>query len=128
MNKERLELAIQALEEYTNPHEFTMLVYTSLCGTPSCVLGHLAARQDLQNQFYLDNTGAVIDRSDPLLYPRHIASQFFDISVGDAHELFGCHGCGEAKTPEEAIAYIRGFIQRRAIDTDPEVDDNGAHE
>jgi hypothetical protein len=42
---------------------------------------------------------------------RHTAN-YFGLSEGQWDELFSAGGCGRAQTPQEAIAYIEGFIER----------------
>lgn len=83
------------------------------CGTPWCCLGHYATRSDLQSEFTLNRYGHLLFgeimvglNDDPVI-------EHFGIDYMEAVELFGAHGCGEAKTPADAIAYLRGFIARK---------------
>lgn len=47
------EIAKQALRESPDPEGFGMERYAHACGTPMCVLGHYAAREDLQQHMVL---------------------------------------------------------------------------
>src|SRR5688572_21144506 len=50
MNEENFLKLIQAVEE-ADPREFHMHRFVNACGTPACVLGNYAAREDLQSAF-----------------------------------------------------------------------------
>jgi hypothetical protein len=84
------------------------------------VLGHYAARTDLQDAFDLvyDGSGGSMDivirgTIDILGYESKPILDHFDITADEAYELFSTHGCGEAMTDrQKAIDYIRDFIDR----------------
>ncbi len=118
MNKKRLLNAARAVEEHPVPREFTMGRFKHDCGTPACVLGCYAVRHDLQRTFkpalgytmsmrlFRDEYRIIGCDSDEVL-------KHFDIYAEEAMELFGSTGCGGAKTPQEAAAYIRAFVARK---------------
>lgn len=122
----RFNNAVRALQESPAPHRFTMSRYgvpprsdsplfrdQGTCGTPACVLGHYAFRTDLQSMFRLedgdlaDADGERIDYTDPLV------AEHFGISRTEAFLLFGQNGCGGAKSPAQAIKYIKDFIAQK---------------
>lgn len=115
MNKGRLLKAMKALRESPHPKGFTMGHYRADCGTPGCVLGHYAARTDLQDAFILDSNWVLpSDGTKELVYFDGVhVRQHFEIASGDAEMLFGPDGCGKAKTPEEAAVFIENFIKAR---------------
>lgn len=39
--------------------------------------------------------------------------RYFGITRGEDAELFGGEGCGDAKTPDEAVSYIKAFVVAR---------------
>lgn len=109
MNKPRLEKLIVALEA-AKPENFDMGRFAR-CGTPACVLGHYASRADLQSEFGLE--GMTILELATCRRPDCDGEEIqlhFDITGEQACELFDVEGCDDAKTPAEAIAYIRKFI------------------
>jgi len=139
VNFDRLENLIVALRD-AEPRNFCMDSYAS-CGTPACVLGHYAARTDLQSDFKLalgahgDLVLLNLQTGRPDDYWSLHCQEHFGLSWDETEELFvsaecsGCQGhgcdeclcsgepsslagCGGAKTPSEAIAYIRAFIDR----------------
>lgn len=133
MNFERLEKLITALEG-ADPADFDMDTYGHRCGTPACVLGHFAARTDLQDIFLLVRATSEWHDGRPLVQTTYGWScdidgtevcGYFGISQQQAFELFGPYkyefdedgearvsagGCGGAKTPLQAIAFLRKFI------------------
>lgn len=119
--RQRAQNLIRALRESPDPSKFSMGSFCQPCGTPACVLGHCAARTDLQDAFLLDQSeyafGHILhtaDRSGAIgmeYCPALLAH--FGITEGDAHALFSSYGCGLARTAHEAIAYIEGFIARK---------------
>ena len=65
---------------------------SSYCGTSHCALSHY---------------DSAVDRQDS-------PQEHFGLSIFSEYlELFGAHGCGEAKTGKEAAAYIRAFVKRK---------------
>lgn len=121
MNFDRLENLIVALKD-AKPEKFNMGNYMWRCGTPACVLGHYAARRDLQDLLMLSiqrgmvyqETGIGCDYDDAEV------QEHFGFLEDEAEELFASYGCGSAKTPADAIAYIREFIDRyKAAEVEP---------
>jgi hypothetical protein len=110
-NLERLQNCIVALRD-ANPEHFSM-THVADCGTPSCVLGHYAARRDLQDEFRLTpQSNWMLDANgDEPNYDDPSVCDHFDLTEKEAAELFGSHGCNDARTPQEAIAYIEAFIK-----------------
>jgi hypothetical protein len=109
MNEKRLLNVIKAIEESPNPKMFSMRSYSD-CGTPACAMGHYAARRDLQKTFRLDEDGNVVTNNGSNLWA---CENHFGITPDEDEELFGLTGCGDAKTPKQAIRYIRKFIARK---------------
>jgi len=86
------------------------------CGSPACALGHYAARNDLQNTFYLDyDTNAIrsIRFNRPLQLNGHLVRREFGISCMEAEELFGGIGCDNALSPNAAANYIENFLYNK---------------
>jgi hypothetical protein len=115
MNKERLLNVAKALRESPSPSVFTMMKYGHGCGTPACALGHYAVRGDLQDVFALTESGSLVMAKDHLdYYTLSPTLQHFGITREQEDELFGCHGCGNAQTPNEAADYIERFVAKHA--------------
>jgi len=71
-------------------------------GTPGCALGQYTHRTDLQKAFKLAlGVG--------LVFLKSTIEDHFDITPQECNELFGSHGCDDAKTPREAAMYIERF-------------------
>lgn len=124
MNRERLLNAVRALRESPSPCNFNMALWAYRCGTPGCVMGHYAARPDLQSEFELGmfehELGPFILRrreSEPSAHRKPLQpwdfAEHFDITPDDASELFGSGGCDRATTPIEAAEYIERFVAAR---------------
>lgn len=122
--EQRLRNCIVALRESPRPDAFSMKrfgwgIFDSnpqgyLCGTPACVLGHYAARTDLQDAFVLDAQGYRGSGRygyTPATWGAECAH--FGLTIGECSELFGVVGCGGARTTQEAIAYLEAFIAHR---------------
>jgi hypothetical protein len=110
MNKEHLENLIVALPK---SGAIDMSCYAD-CGTPCCVLGHYAARKDLQDEFVLNttyvssaHTGSPVDLASPEVLTH------FGVDLDESMDLFGPEGCGGARTANQARAFIRAFIDGR---------------
>lgn len=111
MNKPRLEKLILALEGVPIKH-FNMDKYGT-CGTPACVLGHFAARTDLQRKFVLKHefhTQLFAIDGHEVDYWDGEVREYFGINAEQAEALFGPEGCDRAQTPAKARRYIRKFI------------------
>lgn len=117
--RDRMLRAARSVREAA-PEDFTMAAF-SRCGTPACVLGHYAARDDLQDAFEIHVEHDWIRRSDgsgiPFGYCDVYVLKHFGISHDEANELFSTEGCGGAVTPEAADIYIRKFIARKWPDS-----------
>lgn len=132
--EQRLRNLIVALRESPAPDAFTMKYYGYIgrnpwwdlplpkdyqesvqtqypCKTPACVLGHYAARQDLQDVFKLTQCGTLDYGCNFSFYT--VLYQHFGLSDKECDELFGSYGCGRAHTTGEAITYIEQFITRK---------------
>lgn len=142
-NIERLKLTIKAVSESAKPEAFDMDCYMHgahkgfsidpdpHCGSPGCLLGHLAAREDLQNFLRLDDDFGLVFanqfvefstyddaldeevmRSEPktATYDDPELCAWFGLNNAQAVALFGPGGCDNAKTVEEAAQYARAFI------------------
>lgn len=117
MNKERLLNVAKALREAPDPKQFTMLRFGKpgdTCGTPCCALGHYAIRKDLQKTFSLGRRGDLCRASDSQQHfvgvDDDIVLKHFGINYAESDALFGMRGCGEAKRPEDAAAFIERFV------------------
>lgn len=117
MNKvyiKRLENLIRALDESPNPGAFTMDYFAHNFDTPACVLGHYVLRRDLQRVFKLRGGFPQDSRTGEWIsYHFDVVLDHFGINKVEASDLFASGGCGDAKTPEEACAYIKTFIDQR---------------
>ena len=110
----RMQNVVRALEEAPEPDNFSMQMYGHPCGAPACVLGHYAARTDLQKTFTLDAIGDVRTNDGSLLGSwQNNACPHFGISSVEAFDLFDSDGCDFAQTPAEAIAYVKEFIIKK---------------
>lgn len=115
MNKDNFERLYRAIVE---AQRLDMSRWADDCGTPACVLGHYAARIDLQSEFRIvvsDEQGAYIvdSRGKHIWHSCPSVREHFDISRVQAYHLFDLEGCDDADTPAEAAAYIRRFIDTK---------------
>lgn len=115
IHKTRLLNVAKALRESPEPAYFTMSFYGHSCNTPACALGHYAARGDLQDTFILDSDGdvALMESGVMVGFSGLPTRDHFDISRGEAYELFDVAGCGGAKTADQAAEYIERFVERK---------------
>jgi hypothetical protein len=117
MNFERLRNAALAVRG-AREDKFTMHRIVFDCGTPGCALGWYAYRMDLQSEFRIDACQLRPGVSTYFLSYKakgsflDAAAEHFGLSWEQASELFGSWGCGAARTPAEAEAYIVAFIAR----------------
>lgn len=113
MNRQNFENLIRANRECPRPDKFDMHTYGHDCGTPGCVLGQYAAREDLQDAFVLTVNGRVLSRNRRigLWSGDELVAEHFGITWMQALELFGVDGCGRAQTPSEAADYIEKFVK-----------------
>lgn len=116
MNKDRLLNVAKACRETLHPTEFSLITFHK-CGTPGCVLGNYAYRQDLQDDFMLGNESGLYKRGEAtignlLWHGSDVVCNHFNINRAQADELFGLTGCGRARTAEEAADYIEDFVLR----------------
>lgn len=111
MHTQRLLNAARAVRERAAIENFTMACYFHECGTPGCVLGTYALRTDMQTDI------------SPTLLKNHRESapddidqiaEHFDLTSEQVRELFAYNGCGKARTPEQAAAYIEAFVTRHS--------------
>lgn len=92
----------------------------AFCGTPACALGHYGARNHLQPVMRIGETETYDEKRPALLYRNNRCVDFIDqkiqnhfgIDEEQSEELFGCDGCGGARTPIEAARYIEKFVKR----------------
>lgn len=85
------------------------------CGTPACAIGHYAAHTPRRWVFDRDERQVRWRETDSDDFLEAAVLEF-GISFGDAVELFGCAGCGDAQTAKQAARYIRSFIARTRKD------------
>lgn len=111
INAKRLENLARAAAE-ADPKNFDMEVYGT-CGTPGCVLGHYAARRDLQRTFKFTDTAIFCGKTLYWVHHEHQdVLEHFGITWKQARQLMDPDGCNKAKTPKQAAAYIRRFIRK----------------
>jgi hypothetical protein len=102
----RMLNVVRALQESPNPKSFTMGRWGTTCNTPACAMGHYAAREDLQDDFSLEN-GEIVDRhTRKSVCGDDTIDTHFNLTPRERFKLFSTSGCGHARTPQEAIAYI----------------------
>lgn len=113
---------------------FTMVDYGHTCGTPACVLGSCAHAGLLPGYalrvVHLNDFGALralrayivresvkdgetVDREDVVDFDDSIIQEHFDVTRGEARDLFDVCGCNGARTPKEAADFIRAFVAKR---------------
>jgi len=116
MNKARLEKLIVALDG-VKPKQFDMTMYAHACGSPACVLGHFAARSDLQKKFKFNEkcdrfSAAVllVKGGKPVYFEDDEVLEYFGITPAQSEYLFGCDGPNEFATPAMMRRRIRKFI------------------
>lgn len=131
---EQMRNAVRALRECARPETFTMTTYVhgeryqsnfdkraDWCGSPGCVLGNYASRTDLQDLLQITWRGAepaVAFKSWPyedFVFHDPRVLDHFGIDVKEADELFSAHGCGGARTPEQAATYLEDFAARKWV-------------
>lgn len=145
LNRENFRKLIESTLD-ADPKRFTMKVY-SRCGSPACVLGNYAARSDLQSLLTLSlgrqdggfsplmlaQTLTPGGQYEPTAYWSREVFEHFGISALDAEELFAAPsdededsdpndyepgGCGDAKTPEEAVHFLTMWMVKRCAEED----------
>lgn len=92
-----LELAT-ILDEVPN-YEYDPRYYRTDCGTPSCALGHWAARKRPELIWSVE------------FIPMHVWAELAYEAFGSWWGLFNSKGCGGAQTAKEAAAYIRDYVE-----------------
>jgi hypothetical protein len=133
MNKrqaKRLLNVAKALRESEVPEAFNMSYFLrnptdnehNWCGTPSCALGHYAARTDLQKKFKVGVTKGMDGRSWAQMILANgstyygessVCVEHFGITYDEYDDLFDINGCGGAKTPIDAARYIEQFVKEK---------------
>lgn len=91
----------------------------NMCGTPACALGWYSSNKS-QKAFKIGKIHgetAVLSRVRNKFKPYSefvAAKKHFGLDGGrEVEELFGCDGCGNAKTTKQAANYIERFIVRK---------------
>jgi hypothetical protein len=112
MNKQRLNMVAKAVRECEHPELFTLYQYGTDEGIPTCPLGLYASRTDLQKLLFLNETGNLCTTGEKweIEWDDEKISDHFGLSEAQVEILFGREGCGQADTPEQAAAFIEGFI------------------
>ena len=103
---------------FMTPEEFKTEV--EFCGTPACALGHYASRTDLQRLLQVEKTSGrehpdakMVFRSNGVpadIFDREV-QEHFGLDEEESEELFGSHGCDDARTPVQAARYIERFVR-----------------
>jgi hypothetical protein len=139
MNRENFEKLLRATRE-APADLFNMRMFVgapTACGTPACLLGNYALREDLQNAFVADaetatNMGRIFDAGSGLRVWCNDPSvcDHFGITEEQADRLFAANGCNNAGTDhDKAIAYVEHFMTTGetpydACDDDDECEDD----
>ncbi len=132
MNKrqiERFQKLIRSTED-ANPTTFNMkmIAYDGdhtkhPCGTPACVFGNFAARTDLQKfikikvvTFAEDDLSTEIEiinsrTGREIWIDNEDVEDYFGLNENECRMLFSTDGCGNAKTPQDAVKYLKTFLQ-----------------
>jgi hypothetical protein len=76
-------------------------------------MGHYAVRKDLQDVFTLNAAGALVLRESNRGSGTYRIMEHFGITGEEVTELFGGQGCGNARTREQAAAYLEMFAERK---------------
>lgn len=99
--------------------KYDQRMFAHSCGTPACAWGtHVVNTPRLLNKAVKAYPG---DLDTAILYHLNpfndgLAAKEFSISNGDAAELFGDMGCGNAGTnAKNAATYIRAFVKRKGV-------------
>ncbi len=115
INETALRNVIRALREIPDDRResFNMERYGTSCGTPACCLGQYAFRTDLQALFILTSSGDIryIETGRKIDFDDEPLLDHFGLTMTQTYVLFSTTGCGSAKTPEQAIAFIEAFIR-----------------
>ena len=112
INVERFKNLIRATAE-ADPKHFNMAFFGQ-CGTPACVLGNYAAREDLQDAFcFEDNTVKLCGSGVRISYANIAVRDHFGITAEETQRLFASWGCSLAETPAEAVGYLQRFLSRK---------------
>lgn len=135
--RQRLLNAAKAVMEFDHsedrwrPGLIDMAHYAKHCGSPGCVLGHYAARQDLQDEFIL--LGSKLQSTigswkywDSLSFDNKIVQDHFHLTQTEAYNLFAQTGCLGAQTADQVNRYIRRFIDRKYPQWGKHVDSQGS--
>jgi hypothetical protein len=117
--RERLLNVARAVRESPVPNEFTMAEVVLDSGMPACAFAHYAWRTDLQDAFtprklpggYTDIACTATGQRVP--YFSELVLEHFAMNEEENVELFSAHGCGGARTPEQAAEYIEKFVARK---------------
>jgi hypothetical protein len=95
------------------------------CNSPSCVIGHYEARFLQHRPLTTPLYQAIVDdvlSVNGIRYGIRLIANHFGLTERQSIELFGSRGCGNADSPDKAIAYIKRFIaahQAKAIVLEP---------
>lgn len=122
--RQRLLNAALAVEEYDHSTDrnsagmISMSAYQKECGSPACVLGHYAYREDLQDVFRINGQYCLLDKQEnfTLGYDYPQVCEHFGLTPREARMLFSSHGCGVeggVAKPQTVVNYIRNFVARK---------------
>lgn len=118
-NVENFKNLIRAVEG-AHPDDFTMQTYSNDCGTPACVLGHYASREDLQSEFKLSRPRVNMMKmvrnhaGHALSYASEEVLTHFGLTPDEAKDLFAEDGCGQADNERDvALQYLRLFLKEK---------------
>lgn len=125
LNVERLlqlaDILDQADEIHDQKHEplYLQSFYRHSCGTPACALGHWAAAHP-ERWAFVNDVPWLIDVQPYQnsfhkieLRGHNAAAIEFGLKPWQSRLLFGEFGCGNARSSQEAAAYIREFVRRQ---------------
>ena len=126
--KKRLFDVAKACREAPDPKQFNMGLYFHNCGTPSCAIGHYAAREDLHSGAVVFVNGVILIRRSSMWSIR--GQEYFGIALRELNELFEATGCGRtwdeetqeygpSITNNQAAEYIEAFVARKEAEAKP---------
>lgn len=127
LHKARFLEVIRSIEEHAEGgFDMNRFVHdrSSLCsGSPSCVLGHYVA-YGKQNTFafhprYPSSCLTFKATGDDMSFDHPSILDHFGITLSGAEMLFGPNGCDDAVSAEQAVTYLKVYVEKRFGDLNP---------
>lgn len=118
--RQRLLNAARSVMEYDHSEdrvrrgEIYMGGFIKSCGAPACVLGHYAAREDLQDDFKVFGFGIVHKYGGfSLGFDSGYVRKHFNLKSDELKSLFGEQGCGNATRAKQVSEYMNNFVAKK---------------